>query len=190
MTGSPPSATPDRPGSPAPSGKDDPYAVMRPRWGRNVARWAAAVVMAGFIFGAVAIPGPEQQKGAWGIGDRLLILLSGLVIAWLLWRFGTIEAQPSQQGLVVRNLILTRRLEWAEIVRVQFGGGAPWASLDLVDTETLAVMAVQKADGAHGRALAARLAALVQVHAQAAEPGSRRGRNGPGSADPADPAAP
>jgi len=36
--------------------------------------------------------------------------------------------------------------------------------VDLDDTDTVAVMAIQKADGAPGRAEAARLSALVQVH--------------------------
>jgi len=65
---------------------------------------------------------------------------------------------------VIRNLITTRKLEWAQIVRVQFSGGAPWVTVDLDDTDTVAVMAIQKADGALGRAEAARLSALVQVH--------------------------
>ena len=37
--------------------------------------------------------------------------------------------------------------------------------LDLADTEQLAVMAVQRADGAFARQEAERLAALVQAHA-------------------------
>lgn len=152
------------------TGSADPYAVMRPRWGRLVAWVAAAVVLAAFAVAALLIPGDERQKGEWGLGDRIMIVGSGLAIAWLLWRFGSIKAVPSRDGVVVRNLLVTRRLSWPEILRVQFGGGAPWASLDLDDTDTLAVMAIQKADGAHGRALASRLAALVQVHSLAAEP--------------------
>jgi hypothetical protein len=67
---------------------------------------------------------------------------------------------------LIRNLLTTRSLEWAQVISVQFGGGAPWVSLDLDDTDTVAVMAIQKADGAYGRAEAARLAALVQVHSR------------------------
>ena len=56
-------------------------------------------------------------------------------------------ATPSREGLTVRNLVLTRTLEWPEIIGIQFGGGEPWVSLDLLDGDTLAVMAIQKADG-------------------------------------------
>ncbi len=148
----------------------DPYAVMRPRWGRGVARVAAIVVAVSFTFAAVFIPGDEAQKGDWSLGDRAMIFALGVFIAWFLWRFGSIQAVPSRDGLLVRNLLITRRVSWAEILRVQFGGGAPWAVLDLSDTDTLAVMAIQKADGPHGRVLASRLAALIQVHSRADEP--------------------
>ena len=89
-----------------------------------------------------------------------------MIVSALLWRYASIRAVPSTQGLVIRNLVTTRTLEWAQIVRVLFGGGAPWVSVDLDDTDTVAVMAIQKADGAFGRAEAARLSALVQVHSR------------------------
>lgn len=43
-------------------------------------------------------------------------------------------------------------------------------SLELTDTDTVAVMAIQKADGAHGRAMAARLAALIEFHGESDVP--------------------
>jgi hypothetical protein len=70
----------------------------------------------------------------------------------------------------VRNLVITRRLEWAQIVSVEFGGGAPWVSLDLDDLDTVAVMAIQKADGAFGEQEASRLVALVQALGEPADP--------------------
>ena len=86
--------------------------------------------------------------GGWTILDRLTLVLIGVAIAVLMWRYASIRAVPTRQGLVVRNLFTTRRLAWPQIVRVQFGGGAPWVTLDLDDTDTVAVMAIQKADGA------------------------------------------
>ena len=38
-------------------------------------------------------------------------------------------------GLRVVNLFSTRDLEWTQILRVGFSGGAPWAVLELTDTE-------------------------------------------------------
>lgn len=150
----------------------DPYAVFRPQRGRVVAIVLAAVVFLAFTYAAVTVPGQQGQKGDWGVMDRLLIFLMGAAIAWFVWRFATIRAVPSTEGIVVRNLLLTRRLSWPEIVRMQFGGGAPWAHLDLLDADTVAVMAIQKADGPRAKAEAGRLAALVHVHSSATEPGA------------------
>jgi hypothetical protein len=118
-----------------------------------------------FVGGAISLP-QDPLFGGWGVLDRLLLVSCGAAVSALLWRYATIRAVPSTQGLVIRNLVTTRKLEWAQIVGVLFGGGAPWVSVDLDDTDTVAVMAIQKADGAFGRAEAARLSALVQVHSQ------------------------
>lgn len=148
---------------------------MRPRRGALVSAVLGAVILGSFLFAAITVPGAESQKDDWSVVDRVFIAGLGVLVAWFVWRFATIRALPSPTGIVVRNLFVTRRLEWSEVLRVQFGGGAPWARLDLTDTDTVAVMAIQKADGPHGRALASRLAALVQVHSQGAEPSGRLG---------------
>jgi len=119
-----------------------------------------------FAGGALSLPQTAPLSAGWGVLDRLLLASCGVIVSALLWRYASIRAVPSTQGLVIRNLVTTRTLEWAQIVRVLFGGGAPWVSVDLDDTDTVAVMAIQKADGAFGRAEAARLSALVQVHSR------------------------
>ena len=144
----------------------DPYAVFRPRRGRRVALTMAVLSMLIFVSGAISLPRVDPLFGGWGVPDRLLLVGCGAAVSALLWRYATIRAVPSTQGLVIRNLLTTRTLEWAQIVGVLFGGGAPWVSVDLDDTDTVAVMAIQKADGAFGQAEAARLAALVQVHSR------------------------
>ena len=141
--------------------RDDPYAPFRPRWGARVPRVLAVVVGVASAVGAATIPGTH-----WTVLDRLFFFVLGALVAAFLWLFARIEARPSPQGLVVRNLFITRRLEWAQIVRLQFSGGAPWVSLDLDDTDTVAVMAIQKADGAHAQASVRRLAALIEYHSE------------------------
>ena len=158
---------------PRASGADppDPYAVFRPRRGRRVALTMAVLSLLIFTGGAISLPQVDPLFGGWGPPDRLLLVGCGAAISALLWRYATIRAAPSTKALVIRNLLTTRTVEWAQIVRVQFGGGAPWVSVDLDDTDTVAVMAIQKADGAFGQAEAARLSALVQVHSRPGSPG-------------------
>jgi hypothetical protein len=155
------------PGAPADRpGQADPYAVFRPRQGRRVALTLSVLSVVIFTGVALSVPWVDPQIGGQTAIDRILLVLFGLAIAAGLWRFASIRATPSPRGLVVRNLVTTRRFEWPEIIRVQFGRGAPWVSVDLEDTDTVAVMAIQRADGALGRAEAARLSALVQVHSR------------------------
>jgi hypothetical protein len=97
----------------------------------------------------------------WGPADQLALVALGAAIAAFLLRYATIRAVPDARGLTVRNLVVTRRVAWADVVEVRFPDGAPWVSLELTDDDELAVMAIQRADGAAGRAEAHRLAALV-----------------------------
>jgi hypothetical protein len=128
----------------------------------------AALVI--FTAGAISVPQGDPRLGGWTLVDRLTLVLIGVAVAVLMWRYASIRAVPTREGLVVRNLFTTRRLAWPQIVRVQFGGGAPWVTLDLDDTDTVAVMAIQKADGGFSRAEAGRLSALVQVNGERPDP--------------------
>ena len=121
---------------------------------------AATLVIFGVI--AVLLPGPAEG-GTWRTGDKVFFAGVGVAIALLLWRFASIRAQPTRESLTVRNLITTRTVSWQEIVDVRFSGGDPWVTIALSDTDTLAVMAIQKADADFARAEAGRLAALVQA---------------------------
>ncbi|MDN5797546.1 MAG: PH domain-containing protein [Intrasporangium sp.] len=154
------------PAAPDPSAA---FAPFRPRRGRIVALgvlWGSLV-----LFGVLAALLPTVSgQAVWGLVDRLMFFAIGVVIALLAWRYASLRAVPSREGLVVRNLVNTRRLEWAQIVSVQFGGGLPWVSLDLDDLDTLAVMAIQKADGAYAEQEATRLAALIQELGEPADP--------------------
>ena len=138
------------------------YAPFRPRLARVVSivlAVAVAVGTAGLMLGLPGFFGPVDLVG--------LALLGG-AIAWFCWREATVRADVDEQGIVVRNLMLTRRLDWAQVVSVRFGSGRPWVQLDLADGDVLAVMGVQQADGAYAQAEAGRLAALVAIHTRTA----------------------
>ncbi len=115
------------------------------------------------LFGAMAVVLPANAGlTTWQGGDRALVALIGVLIAAGCWRYASIRAVPGPDGLVVRNLVVTRRVAWAQVIGVQFGGGAPWVTLELADTDTVAVMAIQLADGAAAQQEAVRLAGLVR----------------------------
>lgn len=142
---------------------EDAYRPFIPRRGRAVA-FAAAVAMV-VTFGVVAfVVLPTGGATGWTMLDKWAVFFFGCFLGWGLSRWGLVKAEPSPEGISVRNLLTKRFVPWAEIVGVQFGGGRPWCLLDLADAEQLAVMAIQRADGPSAEAEASRLAALVHVN--------------------------
>lgn len=142
---------------------DDPYATFRPVGGRIIPLVVGVLCVGLFTVVAIAAPG----KGFAAL-DRIGIIAIGVAIAAMMWRFAQVRAVPTPEGLTVHNLIVTRDLTWTQIVEVQFGGGAPWPTLELDDFDTCAVMGIQRSDGPRAIAEASRLAALVEAHSRPA----------------------
>jgi peptidoglycan/LPS O-acetylase OafA/YrhL len=140
---------------------DEALRPFRSRRGRLVATVMAVLSLVVFAVVAVLLPA-NSGLTTWQPADRVLVLAIGVLIALVCWRYATIRAVPTLDGLVVRNLMVTRTVSWAEVIDVEFGGGAPWVTLELDDTDTLAVMAIQRADGTTAMSEAQRLAALVR----------------------------
>ena len=137
------------------------YAPFRPRLARVVTLVIGALIAVGTASLIVVLPGLYDRDVTL---DLVGIGIVGAFGVWFCWRQASVAAVPDERGIFVRNLIYSRRLEWAEIVLVRFGEGRPWAQLDLADGDTLAVMGIQRADGARAEREAARLAALVHAH--------------------------
>jgi uncharacterized protein YhhL (DUF1145 family) len=146
----------------ASSGPSGLYRPFRPRAARVVSTVLAVTVLVMMTGIAVLLPQVATGRESWL--DRAGIVGFGVLVAWFLLRQAGVRAVPDGDGLTVRNLMVTRRLEWAEIVSVRFGSGRPWVSLDLADGDTLAVMGIQRADGDRARSEAKRLATLVARH--------------------------
>lgn len=140
-------------------GADPALRPFRPRAARvvSLALAAASVV----LFGGIAVALEPITGRPAGLGDRAAFAVLGVAIAWFLLREAGVRADPDPDGVTVRNLLRTRRLAWAEVVSVRFGPDRPWVQLDLADGDTLAVMGVQRADGAFAEREARRLATLV-----------------------------
>lgn len=80
-------------------------------------------------------------------------------------------ARPSvtadAEGIKVQNIISGYRLPWAAIEKVSFDRGRPWVSLELINDDTVSVLAVQATD--KERALEA-VRWLRSLHEQARTP--------------------
>ena len=138
------------------------HAPFRPRLARVVALILGLVVAVATPVLVLTIP------GEYGLPDLFGFALVGGAIVWFSWREAGVRAVVDEDGVQVRNLMLSRRVEWPEIVSVRFGQGRPWVQLDLADGDTLAVMGIQRADGDFAAAEARRLATLVELFSRTA----------------------
>jgi PH (Pleckstrin Homology) domain-containing protein len=139
------------PGNDVPDGTWASFRPVRAR--RTALGFAVAQAVVLFVLAAV-LPGA-------GWFDRIGFVVVAVAIGAVLLRFGLLRADPGPAGLVVRNLVHREDLRWEQIVSVRFGDGDPWVMLDLSDGNVVAVMAIQRADGARALAEARRLATLV-----------------------------
>ncbi|GAA1894520.1 PH domain-containing protein [Streptomyces sodiiphilus] len=125
--------------------------TFRPLRTRVVLHTSGAVVFG--VLTLIAFLLPAGGAMSWGPGDRAAISASGLLAWAVLALLSRPKAVADPGGVTVVNLTTRRRLAWAEIIRVNLRPGDPWASLDLADGTTLAVMGIQPGI-ARGQAMA------------------------------------
>ncbi|MEV4558462.1 PH domain-containing protein [Kitasatospora sp. NPDC049285] len=134
-----------------------------PRRNRAVLLTLCAVMV--LLFSALAVALPEN----WQFNDRVMMVCSGLLFAAVALMLARPKVVADADGLTVVNFVRSRRLAWAEVVRVNFRAGDPWVVLDLADGTALAAVGIQPAGGREQAIRAARtLRDLVEQHAAAA----------------------
>ncbi|MFJ8789327.1 PH domain-containing protein [Streptomyces sp. NPDC102462] len=78
-----------------------------------------------------------------GPGERLSFVLTGALIFWVLAQLARVKVVADESGVTVVNIAGRRRLEWAEILRVNLRPGDPWVFLDLSDGTSLPALGIQ-----------------------------------------------
>lgn len=140
-----------------------------PRRNRAVLYPVSALLVVVFVSIAVALP------ASWQPNDRILLVCTGLVFAGVGLMLARPRVSADADGVTVVNFVRTRRLHWAEIVRVNLRQGDPWATLDLADGTSLAAMGIQLGAGREQAVRAARgLRDLAEAHGATAEPTAAR----------------
>ncbi|MFE0458881.1 PH domain-containing protein [Kitasatospora sp. NPDC058965] len=140
-----------------------------PRRNRAVLLTASGLLAATFLTMALVLP------ESWRLNDRVMLSCLGLALSSV----GLMLARPrilaDAEGVTVINHLRTRRLHWAEIVRVNLRQGDPWATLDLADGTSLAAMGIQPSGGRDQAVRAARaLRDLAEAHGAVNEPDPTR----------------
>ncbi|MDH6122370.1 hypothetical protein ABH930_006654 [Kitasatospora sp. GAS204A] len=136
-----------------------------PRRNRLVLLPASALLVVVFVGMALLLP------ASWQLNDRILLTMLGLIFAGVGLMLARPRVDADADGVTVVNFVRTRRLQWAEIVRVNLRQGDPWVTLDLADGTLLAAVGIQPGGGHEQAVRAARgLRDLAEAHGAAAEP--------------------
>ncbi|MFJ7205675.1 PH domain-containing protein [Streptomyces sp. NPDC098789] len=78
-----------------------------------------------------------------GGGERLSFVFTAALFASVLLLLSRPKVVADEGGVTVVNLTTTRRLEWAQILRVNLRPGDPWVFLDLNDGTSLPALGIQ-----------------------------------------------
>jgi hypothetical protein len=138
--------------------------VWRPRTTRIVAYTTAGALMLGMI--ALAVFVAPQFK----LFDRILMVLFGAFMAWVLHMFARCRVAADTSGVTVVNAFRSRRLEWAEIIDVTMTEGEPWPTLDLADGTSIGAMGINGAERTRAARQLEELQTLIHRHGEAPDP--------------------
>jgi transporter family-2 protein len=132
-----------------PDGAGPAPMTARPRRVRVVAFVTAVALVGFFTLIALALGTRTDGGGYFGAGDQAAMVVLGCLLALAALVFARPKVDADAERVRVRNIIGGYDLPWAVVRAVRFDDSAPWASLELADDDTVAVMAVQAADRQH-----------------------------------------
>ena len=121
--------------------------VFRPRRLVLVCRVAALLLIS--VFGILAVLLPRGTSGGqvFGPGDQIGFFGIGLLLTWAVLRFTRVRVAADEAGIRIRNYGWERFLAWQVVAGVRLDSGSSWASLDLHDDDTVALLGIQANDG-------------------------------------------
>ncbi|MYS08662.1 PH domain-containing protein [Streptomyces sp. SID6041] len=78
-----------------------------------------------------------------GPGERLSFVFTAAILLTILVLLSRPKIVADDEGVTVVNITRTRRLAWAEILKVNLRPGDPWVFLDLSDGTSLPALGIQ-----------------------------------------------
>lgn len=118
-----------------------PVVLTRVCWG------VAALVMVVFTGVAVALGRAPEGAAQFQLADQLGMVFLGAMVATAVLGFTRARVRADAHGVRIRNVLGEKLIPWQVIRAVRMDDGASWASLELQDDETLALLGIQSNDG-------------------------------------------
>jgi hypothetical protein len=139
----------------------------RPQRLRTVC-WASAIAVV-VLFTAVAsvLRGATEGGGFFASGDQAAMIGLGVLVAAGVLSLTRPRLFADENGVRIRNVVGGYDLPWAVVRAVTFNDHSPWASLELADDDTVAVLAVQAVDKEYAVEAVRGMRALLAAHREA-----------------------
>lgn len=145
--------------------------TARPRKATAIARAMAGAVVVIFTAIGVGLHGKtDSGTGVFGVWDQVAMIGLGILGALGILLFTRPRVEADARGIRVRNLVGGYDVPWELVRSVQFGRGAPWATLELQDDDIVSMMAVQAADKQYAVATVRALRGLLATHQRTGTP--------------------
>lgn len=142
----------------------EPGGAGLPRVWRPLGARVAGVFLGGMLFvmcAAAWLTFAPEVRAAFNLGQRITLVLLGLMVAAALHALGRCRVEARSDRLVVVNGYRRRELEWAQVLGITLPPGAPWATLDLADGTSVPAMGIQGSDGDRARGAVRELRELL-----------------------------
>lgn len=134
----------------------------RPFGTRLVGGAAMLALLATCVGTWFAFPPEIREKFTLFQFATIAVLVGMAATVWLALVRSRVTA--SATGLTVVNGFKRRDFEWAQLITASMRRGAPWASLDLSDGETVPMMGIQGSDGDRAGRAVREVRALIRAH--------------------------
>lgn len=129
--------------------------------GVRIAGTVSGVLLVVLVAAAWIAFGPHLRAKFTALQLLTLVFLGAIALGvWFALMRCRVSATTA--GVTVVNGYRRRDFEWAEIVSVSLRRGAPWATADLSNGETVSLIAIQGADGRRAISAVRELRVLIE----------------------------
>lgn len=144
---------------------------IRPQRVRQFAYVAAVATVVVFLFSGLTLSGTTAYGGQLFPHDSWALVGVGFAFGGIALTPLRIRADADATHIRIQNIIGDYTVPWSTVRAVRYQRGTPWATLELVTDEVIAVMAVQITDRQRAVAAIRGLRSLHEAaHAGAAPP--------------------
>lgn len=131
--------------------------------GVRIAGTVSGVMLVVLVAAAWIAFGPQIRAKFTGLQLITLAFLGSIALGvWFALMRCRVSATAT--GVTVVNGYRRRTFEWAEIVSVSLRRGAPWATADLSDGQTVSLIAIQGSDGRRAITAVRELRELIEAN--------------------------